>query len=83
MFWPEKLSETATAEGIYKQVSHLNLLVAFRHRSIWNGIQALTEDHRSSPKVVSSQRNVHNISPLINIFQIDFKKHLINNFGRT
>ena len=70
---------TAMAEGSWSP--HLNLLLAFRHRSIWNGIQALTEDHRPPPKVVSSQRNFHYIFLLIKMF--DFKKHQINNFGRT
>ena len=70
---------TAMAQGSWSP--HLNLLLAFRHRSIWNGIQAVTEDHRPPPKVVSSQRNFHYIFLLIKMF--DFKKHQINNFGRT
>lgn len=50
---------TASVQG--NRSPNLNLPLAFRHRSIWNGIQALTEDHRSPPNVVSIQRNFHYI----------------------
>ena len=65
---------TATAQG--SRSPHLNLLLAFRHRSIWNGIQALTEDYRSPPQVVSTQGNFHYIFLLIKIF--DVKRHFIS-----